>query len=1203
MNLLPSEWPIEEVFTNLQRGEVSVTGLLMEHVGFLHLNLQQENTYTKKLSSTKQSTESPLIDPVVMITPTDDEAVVLGQNLQAFFGHDVYLWEEAIKPYGQLHISRQSQGESLAQQAYIAQGQYPAIQVMSMLTFARKIVPIASLQQRSLGLEIGQEIERDDLRKRLQMMGYEYVSRVQDPCTYAIRGDLVDVYPPQCNAPVRLEFWGDDLESIAYFDSKTQRRAQQALSHIMIASVRHVPTHLRGLRFGVEGIINLADDLSMDLQDPQIKLLIDLLEEGIIPSGVDDLLPCFFEDGLISFDTLWRFALKNLNPLASKATYYIWDEERCVTVLQQRWKQWEQDYSKQITKNLSAPVGAHLLSVNEILALWNTSHSRILKFKPQALQSHVISCHLPSHLALRQALGGVRGGATPLNPLIDHMKHYIDLGINLCIMCSTDSHYDKLHRLLSDFDLQTINHQKELHAFCLGQHESKAQVYITRAPLSAGFTFIQKHLCLFSSAEIFATALPKKRHLIGQDLTFQQEDESPFISTINELNIEDYIVHTDYGIGIFKGIERIMDRGQSLDCVRIEFAKKETLLLPVYRLHLLQKFIGGSKPKLIKGVAWQKAKQKAMSVALEQATELLDLYAQRAHAEGFAYSIPNNEYADFEARFPYTETRDQLRSIEKILKEMCAPKPMDHLLCGDVGFGKTEVAMRATMKAVLDDKQVAVLVPTTILALQHEKTFRERFAHTPYRIAQLSRFTTTHAKKEIKQALKEGDIDIIIGTHSLLKPNVKIPKIGLMILDEEHRFGVKDKEKLKEFKANLDVLSMTATPIPRTLHMSLSGLRSMSVIATPPRDRLSVKTRMIRMSEAIVREAILYELRRGGQIFFVHNRVQSIQTRRAWLASIMPEASIDVAHGKMKSTELEDVMQRFTEGAFQILLCTTLIETGIDIPRANTMFIDDAQMFGLAQLYQLRGRVGRSHERAYCYLLVPAEALIGSQAMKRLSVIQKFTELGSGFHVASHDLELRGAGQLLGKKQKGQVQSVGLDLYASLLDQAIHDLQGKQKAYQFNPDIQIKGIPTFVIPHEYVSDAQERLKIYRRLSHMRTQQQIDDLLHELKDRFGTPPITVLAFIQRQHVYILAIALGLYSVVQEGSTIIVTFDFESLTPVSVINQATLAMPKLVRLDDKRVRYQMSGSELEKSMETSLMILLHLYDRLPTIHSTV
>jgi transcription-repair coupling factor (superfamily II helicase) len=592
----------------------------------------------------------------------------------------------------------------------------------------------------------------------------------------------------------------------------------------------------------------------------------------------------------------------------------------------------------------------------------------------------------------------------------------------------------------------------------------------------------------------------------------------------------------------------------------LEFAGRDKLYLPVYKLGRLQKYSGSgqSKPRMDKlgGTAWQKVKVKAQKAAEEDALAMLDLYARRELAVGHAFAPPDDFFRTFEATFPFEETPDQIQCIDEVLNDMARVRPMDRLLCGDVGFGKTEVALRAAMKAVLDGKQVCLLVPTTVLALQHFKTFEARLADYAVSVRLFSRLVPTATLKQNLSDLAAGRVDIAIGTHRLLGRDIVYSDLGLLILDEEHRFGVKHKERLKDLRSHVDVLAMTATPIPRTLQMSLSGIRDLSVITTPPMDRLSVRTYVCRATDEVVRDAMMRELGRGGQVFFVHNRVQSIENRAAWLTALVPEARIVIGHGQMEPAKLEKVMLDFTEGRYNVLLSTTIIESGIDIPTANTMLIDQAERFGLAQLYQLRGRVGRSRERGYCYLLVPSQAALDKEARARLSVIQKFTELGSGFHVASHDLELRGAGELLGTRQKGHVQAVGIETYTQLLDEAVSTLRGEAPKPSVDPDINIQLNAR--IPEEYVPDTSLRLMLYKRLANATDEERVIGIAEEMLDRFGNPPGPFENLIEIMRIRTLARLLMIHTV--DHSPRFAQFTFHPQTPLAVQAILTLVQQK-------------------------------------------
>ena len=1249
--------PLRGIHAQLLRGEATVKDLGME--GFSYL-IRQLSVLDPELADR----------PMIVMTPTEEEAVRLGHNLRACLAgggphikrrRSVYIWSEPASPYESIGASRRSSGERLAMLSMLAQGNAASIQVMSVMTYARRVVNAHHLRERTHRLVVGEEFDRESLIESLAAEGYERVSLVHEPCSFLVRGDRLDIYSPHLSAPVRISFFGDEIESICTFKTETQRRDSGALTELTLPPLREAPLTSKYAAQCGDGVISLADELwdadpSLEAKGispsaPKIIKLADSLTDQIPIAGLEALLPCFFPEGLTSISDF-------ISECVGEPWVVVWDRARAISLLEDRIMRWDRLHHEALeTGTLTSPPISHILGVEELIESWRDHPCLIAA--PYDLAEHAISIYLPSHLPLRQRLDRERSSEDPLSPLSEALEVWTDAGKRIGLVCQTRSQRDRLQRQLGD--------SAQVYPYSLAHwllecqpsdHSLLPGVSLIRGMLSAGFHDKEMNITLISAAEIFSTPISGRRQARGQtgidlhidlflsgrsfnenrersnrsdssssaliedalsldpwdnlsvegmtlgdrseEISDEGSLESPFIHSLSDLNIDDPIVHLDYGIGIFKGLVQVEDQGSLIDFAHLEFAKKEIVLLPVYRLHLIQKFIGSRQPKLsVKGSdAWKRSLSEARESAEDQARELLAVYAERARAQGFAYSAPDQAYSEFEARFPYSETRDQLRAIHKILGEMCDPRPMDHLLCGDVGFGKTEVAMRAAMKAVLDGKQVVILVPTTILAAQHTKSFSDRFAYTRFNIAQLSRFITPERQREVKDALRRGEIDIVVGTHSVLQKSVEIPRLGLLILDEEHRFGVKDKERFKELRANLDVLSMTATPIPRTLHMSLSGLRSMSVIATPPRDRLSTHTRMVRLSDSIVRDAVLNELRRGGQVFFVHNRVESIETRRRWLSSIIPEASIGVAHGKMKPKELEEVMWSFTDGSFNILLCTTLIENGIDIPRANTIIIDNADNFGLSQLYQLRGRVGRSHERGKCLLLISPEASLSDEARARLGAIQKFTELGSGFHIASQDLELRGAGELLGTRQKGHAQKVGLDLYGKLLEQAMDDLNERPKIHHFEPHIKLSKRPKGTIPIDYIEDVQERLRIYRRLSHFKEQEQIPLLYEELLDRFGEPPREMLEFLYLQRVNLLAKEIGIFEVYVEKYEMIITLHQETaLTPSMIRVVIDLPESPFEQLADDRLLWRLTVEQKKNIEQTATSALLYFFDRIP------
>jgi transcription-repair coupling factor (superfamily II helicase) len=619
---------------------------------------------------------------------------------------------------------------------------------------------------------------------------------------------------------------------------------------------------------------------------------------------------------------------------------------------------------------------------------------------------------------------------------------------------------------------------------------------ISVGPLNSGFRYPSERLAIVTEEEIFGKRMRLKQ---------VKAKTSHFIASLSDLMVDDPIVHIDHGIGVYRGLQKLNIGGFDGDFLLIEYAGKDRLYLPVYRMDRVQKYTGGEAPTLDKlgGTSWEKVKKRVKENIKEMAAELLDIYAARKVMEGFPFSPPDHYFDELEASFEYEETPDQMEAIRDVVRDMTEPKPMDRLVCGDVGYGKTEVAIRAAFKAVLDGKQVAVLVPTTVLAAQHLQTFQGRMSSFPVKIEMLSRFRSQKEQKDVIKRLKDGAVDIVIGTHRLLQKDIIFKDLGLIVVDEEQRFGVSHKERLKKLRKQVDVLTLTATPIPRTLHMSLMGIRDLSVINTPPEDRLAIKTFVCKFNEDVIKEAIEREFRRGGQVFFVHNRVEGIGAMAEFLQGLAPEARIAVGHGQMEEKELEKVMLSFMKGERNLLLCTTIIESGLDIPSANTIMINRADTLGLSQLYQLRGRVGRSKHRAYAYLLIPSEETITGDARKRLEVIRELTELGSGFKIAAHDLEIRGAGNLLGAEQSGQIEAVGFDLYTQLLEEAVAELKGEERIPEVEPNINL-GVPAY-IPDDYIADVNERLVTYKRLASVKDEGEVADIAEELRDRYGPVP--------------------------------------------------------------------------------------------------
>jgi transcription-repair coupling factor (superfamily II helicase) len=684
------------------------------------------------------------------------------------------------------------------------------------------------------------------------------------------------------------------------------------------------------------------------------------------------------------------------------------------------------------------------------------------------------------------------GREPTLAPLAERLKSWQDDRVFL--VAPTQGDAVRLGELLSHYDLR-IPLLDEPVASLLARMEAKRA--IVRGHLNQGFRLPEARLVVMTFDEIFGT---RKR----QPSAATKSHPSHFLTSLSELKQNDFVVHLDHGIGIYRGLKFLKVAGVEGEFLHLEYEAGDRLYLPVDRINMVQKYIGGdgAQPALdrLGGTTWEKVKAKTRKSIFAMAEELVQLYAIREAREGNAFAPPDSLYKEFEAAFEFEETPDQLRAIDETLADMQKRKPMDRLVCGDVGYGKTEVAMRAAFLAVEGGRQVAVLAPTTILAQQHLQTFRQRFRNHPVRIEMISRFLTAKETQHVLEGLATGVVDIVIGTHRLLQKDVQFKDLGLVIIDEEHRFGVVHKERLKKLRQLVDVVSLTATPIPRTLHMSLVGIRDLSIIETPPLDRLAIQTYVTRYDERVIRDAILRELERGGQVFFLHNRVETIDRVAAKLIDLIPEAKMAVAHGQMPPKELEKVMLDFLENKTQVLVCSAIIESGLDFPNANTIIINRADKFGLAQLYQLRGRVGRSHRHAYAYLLIPGEKAITPDAERRLRALQELDGLGGGFKLALHDLEIRGAGNLLGEQQSGQITAIGFELYTEMMEQAVRELKGETVAPEVEPEIRL-GIPAY-FPEDYMPDANQRLFFYKRLASLREAREREELKEEIKDRFG-----------------------------------------------------------------------------------------------------
>lgn len=1010
--------------------------------------------------------------------------------------------------------------------------------VASVLAIERRLFPSKRWKEFSLTFEIGQRHNLSEVLSLLTTGGYERVETAEGQGQFALRGGILDIAPLDGEA-VRIEFFDDEVDSIRTFDLGTQKSTSSLNQVLVSPAMEYIITkeELRELRFAIQaearkmtGRLQRSgkNDSAERLQN-KVNFLAERLDQGILDENVYPFLSLaniplvpFF-----SYLTDEHFVILD-EPLRLKEQLEFQSNERLL------------DFTGQLERGEGfVHPESQFITYDELLR-YKGQHpliglSSLLRQAPGLSPKRIFNLNA-------RPLTGFMGKTSKL---VDEIVHRKDAGNVVALFVGDEDHALRLIQGLKDRGVAASRKALE-------DPIEEGHVYIYPYSLDQGFELPLGKLVILTETEIYkreSKAVSKKPNTPVKKNVF-----------ISDLKEGDHVVHVHHGIGQFTGIERLEVGGIAKDYFGIRYAGEDRLYVPLDQLHLLQKYLGSAGetlPKLYKlgGSEWHKVKKKTRSAVKEMAIDLLKLYAQRESVKGHSFSQDNVWQTEFEEKFPYIETPDQLQSIADVKSDMMRPRPMDRLLCGDVGYGKTEVALRAAFKAVMDSKQVAVLVPTTILAQQHFNTFKERFTGYPITIEMLSRFRSQKEQKEIIQGLKEGRIDVIVGTHRILSEAVKFNDLGLLVIDEEQRFGVAHKEKLKTLKGNVDVLTLSATPIPRTLHMSLVGVRDMSVIETPPEGRYPVQTYVTEFRADVVREAIRREIQRGGQVFYVHNRVEDMDQVTHFLNELVPEAKFGVAHGQMRERDLERVMLAFLEHEMDVLVSTTIIETGLDMPNANTLIIDEADRFGLSQLYQLRGRVGRSNRKAYTYLLYKPQKVLTEVAEKRLAAIREFTEFGAGFKIAMRDLEIRGAGNLIGAQQHGHLAAVGFEMYSQMLKEAVQELKGETIEEVVEPSIELQ-VDAF-LPDDYVADRQTKATLYQRLAMVRNEDQLSEMLDELVDRFGTPPREVEQLIEIIRIKLLASSLKIEQIQQAKQYVNLRFlsDIGYLTGENLMSIAT------------------------------------------------
>ena len=976
-----------------------------------------------------------------------------------------------------------------------------------------KLPPQQRFAEACRPLNLGDEVDPDEVARTLIRSGYQNVDLVEVKGEFARRGDILDVYPLTTDEPVRIEFFGDEIDAIRTFDAVSQR-STESLESVTLTPLREV----------------LSDAISIDHWETQVEALI---QEHATPELVKTTreitesltdattAPYPLQDCSIS-DTIEAF-LPMLIPETELLTDYLSDDT-IVCLIEPQWQKREasqmhermRELSEKKLKesNLMVPPD-HLLATSETLST-------------KLEQYPVISASLAPPQEVRESkLTPLNFEMTPLalpagnyQTIINEIKTWAKAGRRIHLFCETPQQSKRVAEILAEREL------------------FPSDIDISVGAISAGFLNEPLNLIVISEDELFGN----RQH---RPVRHRPTTDGSLILSLIDLKAGDYVVHVSHGIAIYDGIRRLAIDGKSQDFLILKYSNHDTLYVPTYQVDLVQKYVGGKdrgyRPRVdrLGGISWNQRKGRVKESIQQMADELLKLYATRQARKGHSFPTEVPWQTEFEALFPYQETDDQLQAIEDVKADMEAERPMDRLVCGDVGYGKTEVALRAAFKAVMSEKQVAVLVPTTILALQHYDTFEKRFQSLPVRIEMLNRFRTPKEIKQVKEGLTNGTVDIVIGTHSLLSKTVEFSDLGLLIIDEEHRFGVKHKEKIKQFKETIDVLTLTATPIPRTLHMSIVGIRDFSVINTPPADRLPIQTYVMPYNSDVIKEAITAELARDGQVFFVHNRVENIANIALTLQQLLPEARIAIAHGQMPERELENVMLEFVRHKHDILVCTMIIESGLDIPNVNTILINRADALGLAQLYQLRGRVGRATTQAYGYLFYPPDRAITEGAQKRLRVIEEFTELGSGFKIALRDLEIRGTGNILGPEQHGHIVTVGYELYCQLLEEAVMALKGEKVEETLETRISVP-VEAY-LPDDYVPDSRQKVAIYKKIAGLKDESALNELREELRDRYGAIPEPTEMLLEIASIKQLSQNLGIAAIVAGKEQVKVTFN--------------------------------------------------------------
>ncbi len=1097
MNLIQKELEKSSKFTDFinnienKKSPIAISGLT---------GVAEASIVAKCLEETKR--------PILVITYNDIQAQTLVNDLK-FFTEDVaYLPKKEIITYDYVAESKNLPYERIEILNKIYKKQKTII-VTSVETIKQKIISKEALYKNTLNFKVGDRCDLELLKQKLIDLGYQRFDLIDGRGEFSVRGGIIDISTTE-NTGIRIELWGDEIDSIRHFNIISQRSIDN------IEKIEIFPAHEYILETKIEDVTkNISQNVYSETIAKKVEEDLEKIRNGEYISKIDRYFNAFYKKQ----ETILEY-------LEDK--YLVFVDE--FNKIKQRSENIEQD------------------NENTIKAL--IEKDRII---PDALKNYVDTENIEQNIEKHQTIyldklddrfkNGIESYDFKYKEL-NYFKSGIDLFINdinnfkkqnkkVYIVVDTKEKAEKIKKMLAEYDILSIYYEK-LNKTVINQDNNT--VIITLGKISKGFYSIDLNQVVMLASELVdGTRTIKKR----KSETFKQGEKVVFA----DLKVGDYVVHRRYGIGIYIGVNTITADGTTRDYLKLKYAGDDILYIPTNALDEIRKYVGGEEIGLklnkLGSKDWEKTTNKVRNNLRAVAKELIELYARREKAKGYAFSKDTQWQKQFEEAFPYAETDDQLRCIDEVKKDMENEKPMDRLLCGDVGYGKTEVAIRAAFKAVMDHKQVAYLAPTTVLAKQQYETFKERMKDFPIRVDVLNRFRTTKDKNRIIKEMKLGEIDILIGTHRILGKDVEFKDLGLLIIDEEQRFGVKAKEKIKQYKTNVDVLTMTATPIPRTLHMSIVGVRDMSVIYEPPQNRKPVQTYVLEYDAEVVKEAITKELERNGQVFYLFNNVEEISLKADKVSRLVPEAKVGFAHGRMTGEEIEDIMEDFVEGKINVLVCTTILESGIDIPNANTIIMENADRVGLAQLYQLRGRVGRSDKQGYAYITYRKDKMLSEVADKRLKAIKEFTEFGSGFKIAMRDLEIRGAGSLIGEIQHGHLEEVGYDTYCRILDEVLKEEQGLKVDEDISCQIDLNV--TSFIPDSFISDQNQKIEIYQDIALCKNEEDISNIIDEIIDRFGNMPNEIENLLEISRIKQLAKEKYLTKIQSKKDSVVFTYD--------------------------------------------------------------